>query len=175
MNVQPLLDASLAIQIHVLAGAFAFLCGAYLLATALAARRKGGRTHRLLGRLWIGSMVVLALSALFINQLRVWGPFSPLHIFVPVTLASSWLAVWYARNRQMKAHAQTVIGLYGGGVIVAGGVTFLPGRLMHDVFLKGDGLGYANFADWVLSPYWVPFGGAALSVVIALLYHPRRS
>ena len=166
MNVQALLEASVAVQVHVAAGAFAFASGAWLLA-----RRKGGPVHRLLGRSWIAAMVIVSLSAMFIRELRMWGEFSPLHLFVPITLVSCWLAVRYARRRNLTAHRQTVIGLYLGGVIGAGGVTFLPGRLMHDVFLR-DGATYAALPGWVMSPVLLPFALAALAFLIGMLWRP---
>ena len=165
MNIQAFLDASLAVQVHSAFGVFAFLAGGYLLA-----RRKGGRVHRLLGRAWIGAMAVVALSAVFINELRMWGPFSPLHLFIPVTLASCWLAVFYARTGRPLAHAQTVVGLYLGGVIVAGGVTFLPGRMMHEMFLGGED---RALPAWIMDPIAVPLGLALLAVVLSFLAGPR--
>ena len=167
MNIQPYLDTSPTVQVHVAGGVIAFLLGGYMLV-----RRKGGRLHRLAGRVWIATMVIVSLTAIFIQELRMWGPFSPLHLFVPVTLGSCWLAVWHARNGRFVAHAQTMVGLYLGGVIVAGGVTFLPGRLMHDVFLDGSGSGYAAIADWIMHPLIFPFAGAAVAVVIAGLVRP---
>lgn len=170
MNVQAFLDASPAVQVHTAFGVLAFLLGGYLLA-----RRKGGRVHKVLGRAWVGTMAVVALSAVFINELRMWGPFSPLHLFIPVTLVSCGLVVFYARTRRFAAHAQTVVGLYLGGVIVAGGVTFLPGRLMHDVFLDGEGTSYAAMADWMLDPILVPFALAFLAVILSFLVRPRAA
>lgn len=167
MNIQAFLDASPAVQIHSAFGVAAFLLGGYLLL-----RRKGGRWHRLVGRSWIAVMVVVSLTAIFINELRMWGPFSPLHLFVPVTLFSCWLAIRHARARRFTAHAQTVVGLYLGGVIVAGGVTFLPGRLMHEIFLDRTGLGYAAVADWVMHPILFPFIGAVVASVFAGFVNP---
>ena len=169
MNIQPYLDASPAVQIHVAGGTLAFLLGFYLFV-----RRKGGRAHRIAGRIWIASMVVVSLTAIFINELRMWGPFSPLHLFVPVTLGSCWLAVWHIRNRRVVAHAQTMVGLYLGGVIVAGGVTFLPGRPMHEVFIDDSGLGYMAMADWVMHPIVFPFAGAVLAFVLAGFVNPSQ-
>ena len=166
MNIQPFLEASTAVQVHVAGGALAFVLGGYLLA-----RRKGGPIHRALGKVWIATMVIISLSAFFINELRVWGPFSPLHVFAVVTPISCWWAVRMARRRNRKAHGQTVICLYLGGIVVAGGVTFVPGRLMHEVFLEGTGAD-SPYADWIMSPYWLPFGLALAAAALAWLWHP---
>ena len=80
MSLSPLLSAPPAIQIHAFAAMAAFLIGAFVLW-----RRKGTALHRALGRIWVGLMLVVATSALFINEIRLIGPFSPIHIFVLVT------------------------------------------------------------------------------------------
>lgn len=132
MNIQPLLDASWAIQIHAYAAIAAFFLGAYILF-----RRKGDRLHRAGGRIWFALMLTVALSSLFIHTIRVWGPWSPIHLVSLGTLMSLAYGLWLIRRRIVVGHANVMKATYAGALIVAGTLTFLPGRIMNDVFFGG--------------------------------------
>jgi len=41
---------------------------------------KGTRNHRTLGYIWVGLMVIVAFSGLYIHVLKLVGPFSPIHL-----------------------------------------------------------------------------------------------
>ena len=43
------------------------------------------------------------------------------------------LAIYFARRHNVRGHARTVIGMFLGGLVIAGGFTFMPGRIMHAV------------------------------------------
>jgi uncharacterized membrane protein len=47
---------------------------------------KGTLPHRTLGYIWIALMVVIAVTAFWIHELRVWGPWSPIHLLAIYTL-----------------------------------------------------------------------------------------
>lgn len=140
MNLQPLLDASPAIQIHVAAAIAAFVLGGVVLF-----RRKGDRPHRLGGRAWVGLMLVVALSSFFIHEIRLWGDWSPIHLLSIATLFSLAYGVAKIRRGNVNAHRRTMQATYGGALIVAGLFTFLPGRIMHEVVFGGSGLPAASF------------------------------
>lgn len=128
MNLAPLLDAPLAIQIHVAAVVPAALLGPYMFWA-----RKGTPVHRLLGKVWLGLMVVAALSSFFIHTINLLLGFSPIHLLSIYVLYGSWRAIRAARAHRIREHRLNVIGMYVGGIVVAGGFTLLPGRLMHEV------------------------------------------
>jgi len=128
VNLSPLLDAPLAIQIHVAAVVPAAVLGAYMLWA-----RKGTPAHRLLGKVWLGLMVVAALSSFFIHTINLFLGFSPIHLLSVYVLYGSWRAIRAARLRRIREHRLNVIGMYVGGILVAGGFTLLPGRLMHEI------------------------------------------
>lgn len=128
MNLAPLLDAPLAIQIHVAAVIPAALLGPYMFRA-----RKGTPTHRLLGKVWLGLMVVAALSSFFIHTINLFYGFSPIHLLSAYVLYGSWSAIRAARAHRIREHRLNVIGMYVGGIIIAGGFTLLPGRLMHEI------------------------------------------
>ncbi len=130
MTLHPLLQASPVIQVHAAAALAALVLGALQLGL-----RRGGRRHRLMGRLWVGLLAVVALSSFGISGLRQVGPFSWIHLLSVFTLAALVRAVLYARRGTIAAHRWTMIGLYLGALMITGLFTLLPGRIMgHVVF-----------------------------------------
>ncbi|MEM6440529.1 MAG: DUF2306 domain-containing protein [Pseudomonadota bacterium] len=94
---------------------------------------KGTRGHRLWGRVWVALMALVALSSFAIFQLRLIGPFSPIHGLSLYTLASLLYALRAARRGDIRAHRLTMASLFWFALIVAGAFTFFPGRAMHAV------------------------------------------
>lgn len=43
------------------------------------------------------------------------------------------LAVWYARQRNMRRHRIVVLSLFWLGLVIPGALTLVPGRIMHAV------------------------------------------
>jgi len=130
MSLAPLLNASIAIQLH----AFAAL-GAFTLGIVQFLGPKGTLPHRSLGFVWAGLMLVVALSSFWIHELNVWGPWSPIHLISLFTLGSVPLAVWYAHTHRVRSHKIWMIAIFLGALVIAGVFTFVPGRLMYDVLL----------------------------------------
>jgi uncharacterized membrane protein len=128
MSLTPLLDAAPAIPLH----AFAAM-GAFVLGLVQFASPKGTLPHRTLGWIWVALMATVAISSFWIHQLRLLGPFSPIHLLSIFTLVMLPLAVWRAHNHQIAAHRWTMVGLFVGALVVAGLFTLLPGRIMHAV------------------------------------------
>ena len=132
MTLEPLLDASPAIQIHVATVLPAALLGAYLLL-----RPKGTPRHRLLGKIWMVLMVITAVSSFFIHQLNLFFGFSPIHVLSVATLFGAWQAIAAARRHDVKTHRRIVRSMYFGGIVIAGLFTFIPGRIMNSVLFSG--------------------------------------
>jgi uncharacterized membrane protein len=128
MNLAPLLAAPLVIQIHAFAALGAFALGALQLAAP-----KGTIPHRAVGWIWAGLMLAVVLSSFFIHTIRLLGPFSPIHLLSIFTLAMLPLAVWRARQHDVRKHRRAMLGLFVGALVIAGVFTFLPGRIMHAV------------------------------------------
>ena len=120
----------MAVAIHVAAVVPAVPLGAWLMLT-----RKGTPRHKLLGRIWVTLMVITALTALFIRQAND-GQFSPIHLFVPLTLFGAWKTVSTIRRGDIAGHRKALIGLYLGALALPGLFSFLPDRLMG-TFLMG--------------------------------------
>ncbi len=96
--------------------------------------------HRALGYIYLTLMTVTAIAAIFIHEIGDeiggWGPFgwSPIHLFVPLTLFGVAGAVIGARTHNIARHRGAMLGLYFGGMLIAGTLAFLPGRIMHRIF-----------------------------------------
>lgn len=95
---------------------------------------KGTRLHRYIGYVWVLMMLYVSISALFIHDLRMIGPFSPIHILSFVVLFSLWSAIRAVRRGDIKSHERTMKNLYFLALIITGGFTLLPGRVMNTVF-----------------------------------------
>jgi uncharacterized membrane protein len=128
MTLAPLLAASPAIQVHAFAALAAFALGAVQLAAP-----KGTIPHRLFGWLWAGLMLIVVLSSFLIHEIRLWGPWSPIHLLSIFTLIMLPLAVWRARRHDVRRHQRAMSGLFIGALVIAGIFTFMPGRIMHAV------------------------------------------
>ena len=96
---------------------------------------KGTLPHRTVGWIWVMLMAVIAISSFWIHQIRLVGPFSPIHLLAIFTLVMLPLAVLHARNHRVMQHRKAMISIFVGAVVIAGAFTFLPGRIMHAVAL----------------------------------------
>jgi uncharacterized membrane protein len=132
MNLAPLLDAPFAIQLHAAAALAAFALGVMQLV-----RVKGTASHRALGYTWVGLMLIVALSSFWIHDMRIWGPWSPIHLLSILTLAMLPLAIYFARVHRVRGHKLTMLGLFSGALVIAGIFTLLPGRIMYQVVFGG--------------------------------------
>lgn len=98
---------------------------------------KGTIPHRVMGYLWMLLMGAVAITAAFIYDIRLWGPFSPIHLLVPYVLFSIWSGWRAARTGEVEKHRRTMRALFFLGLLVAGAFTFMPGRAMHTVLFGG--------------------------------------
>jgi uncharacterized membrane protein len=128
MSLAPLLDATPVIQVHAFAAMGAFTLGVIQLSAP-----KGTLPHRTIGWIWAALMLTIAGSSFFIHQLRLWGPFSPIHLLSIFTLVMLPIAVLRAHRHQVERHRRAMLGLFFGALVIAGAFTFLPGRIMHAV------------------------------------------
>jgi uncharacterized membrane protein len=70
---------------------------------------------------------------ILIHELRLFGPWSPIHILSIVTLITVPLAVVHARRHNVAHHRWSMICIFLGALVVAGIFTFVPGRIMYAV------------------------------------------
>jgi uncharacterized membrane protein len=130
MTLQPLLDAAPAVQVHAFTAMAAFALGLVQLAAP-----KGTLPHRTMGYVWATLMVVVCATSFWIHDLRVWGPWSPIHLLSIFTLVMLPFAILHARRHRVSEHRKAMIAMFLGALVIAGLFTFMPGRIMHAVVM----------------------------------------
>ena len=133
MDLAPILNAPFAVKLHLVTVVPAFLIGTWLIFFSY----KGAPVHRALGVVYLTLMTVTAITTLFVHQIMPNSPFfglSPVHLLVPLTLFAVISALWAARRHDIAGHRTAMVSLYIGGMLIAGSLTLLPGRILHRVF-----------------------------------------
>ena len=125
-----LLNQAPPIPLHAIAAMVAIILGGIQLYM-----KKGGMLHKILGRLWIGLMLIVSISSFFIHEIKLWGLYSPIHLLSIWTIFSLGLAIYFVRIGNIKRHKQVMIALYVFALILTGFFTLLPGRVMHQVLV----------------------------------------
>ena len=111
---------------------------AFLIGTFLLLNHKGTTIHKRLGKTYMVLMMLTAIITLFMsvevgpNIFKHFGFVHLLSIFVLVLVPSAYIS---ARNGDIKRHRNSMVGLYLGGILTTGAFTFLPGRLLHEIFI----------------------------------------
>lgn len=116
------------IQIHLYT-----VLAAFALATLQVVGPKGARLHRILGWTLAALFVTTAVDSFFIRNPQS-GPFNPFQLFSVWTLIGIPLGVIAARRHKVAFHGRMMMGFYIGSLVIAGALTFMPGRLMWRVF-----------------------------------------
>jgi len=128
LDLTPLLAAPAMVKVHVAAAITAFTVG-----FALMAGIKGNTLHRVLGYGWVVAMATTAISSFML-----FGPvgsyFSLIHALSAWTLIVLPIGIAAARKGNIRSHRQAMTGVFTGGMLIACLFTFLPGRLMWDIF-----------------------------------------
>ncbi len=139
MSLDPLLQAPLVIQVHAFGAIVALVIGLIQLFGP-----KGTAIHITLGVVWVVLMAVIAASSAFILHpapagAPYWERLTPIHLFIPVTAFGlvGGVRLLMRGGPTLKFHSRPFIGVFVGGLIVAGVLAFLPGRIMHAVAFGG--------------------------------------
>ncbi len=160
MTFAPLAEAGIAVQLHVAGAVLAVLIGPFALY-----RRRRDRAHRMLGRVWIGVMLLLAFGSFLIpsTTLALIGPFGPIHIISAMVLWWLWQGVTAICRGDVKTHQLTMRALYWQSLGIAGTLSFMPGRTLNAVvFPDQPGLG------------WVVLGLGAMLFAIGFIRSQRQ-
>ena len=117
------------VYLHLATVVPAFFIGTYLLLN-----RKGTIRHKQLGKAYMLLMLLTATITLIMSA--ELGPvilnhFGFIHLFSLLVLYSVPAAFFAARKNDIKAHRNYMVGVYVGGILIAGGFAFVPGRLLH--------------------------------------------
>src|SRR5229473_7082663 len=104
MTLAPLLEAPPPIALHAMAAMAAFALGIVQFAAP-----KGTLPHRTTGWIWVGLMAMVAISSFWIHQIRLLGPWSPIHLLSIFTLIIVPLGVWMAHRHRVADHRRIMI------------------------------------------------------------------
>jgi len=126
MNIEAITQAPAAVKIHLATVLPAFAIGTWQIFLSA----KGSRFHRSLGFTYLALMTVTAVAAFFIRSVG-HGSLTLIHLFVPLTFFGVFSAIWNARRGDIIGHRNAMLGLYLGGLLIAGTLAFMPGRIMH--------------------------------------------
>lgn len=108
----------------------AFLIGTYLLIN-----RKGTNWHKMLGKIYMILMLITAFITLFMSAVvgpTLFGHFGFIHLFSLSVFYTVPTAYRAARAGNIKTHKGNMLGLYIGGMLIAGSFALMPGRLLHN-------------------------------------------
>lgn len=119
---------SLTLKLHLFAAVTALAIGIVIML-----RPKGVGLHKTLGWSWVIAMAVTAISSLFLTGLN-GDRWSLIHLLSGWTIIVLPMGVAAIRRRDVKSHRRAMTGMFVGGLLVAGALTFIPGRLMWAVF-----------------------------------------
>ncbi len=130
------------VAIHLTCALAALLLGPLVLWTRLGVTPHP-LLHRSLGVTWVVLMLATAMSALFIRHTdwQLSLGFTPLHLFVPLTLWSLLGAFRHLARGNVQGHRAAMQGLYLGACLGAGVFTLLPQRLLGQ-WVWGQWLGW---------------------------------
>tara|TARA_B100000029_G_scaffold181449_1_gene179141 strand:+ start:612 stop:1001 length:390 start_codon:yes stop_codon:yes gene_type:complete len=118
------------IPLHAIMAMIAIILGGIQLSM-----KKGGLIHKLLGRIWVGIMMFVAISSFFIHEIKLWGDYSPIHLLSLWTIFILGVGIYYARVGNIKRHNQVMIATYFFALILTGFFTLMPGRVMHQILI----------------------------------------
>ena len=118
------------IPLHAIMAMIAIILGGIQLSM-----KKGGTIHKLLGRMWVGLMLIVAISSFFIHEIKLWGDYSPIHLLSLWTIFILGFGVYYAHVGNIKRHKQVMIATYFFALILTGFFTLYPGRIMHQILI----------------------------------------
>ena len=113
---------------------FATILPAVVLGTYLLLSRKGSPLHKVLGKLYMVLMLITGAVTLFMPAVvgpQLIGHFGFIHLFSLLTFFAVYSAWTGIRQGNVRRHAQAMVGLYIGGVLIAGAFALMPGRQLH--------------------------------------------
>ena len=115
------------IYVHSVLAILAIPLGLYIIIT-----KKGTKSHKMLGRIWVTALLIVSLTAIFIQTIKP-GQYSLIHLLVPYTIGSLIYSIWNIRRfkktkikRYKIAHMRSMIGVYIGALLIAGAFTLMP-------------------------------------------------
>jgi uncharacterized membrane protein len=115
--------SALVVATHATAASLSLTLGGF----QLLRRTTGARTHRLVGRVWVGATYVMLVSSAFVRQLSP-GHFSVFHALAVLTFGTLTLGVVAAVRGDIARHRSYMRGTYLGVVGAFVGAVAVPQR-----------------------------------------------
>lgn len=120
-------DWNLLIAVHAVSASFALLFGAF----QLLRRTHGDKLHRIVGRVWVGSMYLVCLTSFGVQSLT--GGFSWLHGLSVLTLVTVTTGLVAAVRGRIDSHKAFMRGSYFGLLGAFAGVVSVPTRRIPEM------------------------------------------
>jgi len=134
MDLFPFIETTPLIEAHILSALLAIIFGPFVLF-----RARRDRWHKILGYIWVCSLIALALSGLIIpSNFPLVGHMGPIHALCFYVLWGLWggmRAIW---RRDIAAHQRTMQQIWFFAVAAPGLFTLFPGRLLSDTLFSGE-------------------------------------
>ena len=88
-----------------------------------------------MGYAYVTFMLLADISSCFILDFKLpnWRGFTAIHLLIPVTLTSLWVAFRAIAQKDYVTHRITMQCLYVGACLIAGGFTLLPSRYLGNL------------------------------------------
>ena len=130
------------IAVHMTAAIGAIVLGPFALWARMGSMQRPW-LHRAAGYAYVTFMLLAAFTSVFIRdfQLPNFHGFTWIHLLVPVTLTSLWVAFRALIRRDFVTHRITMQTLYVSACLIAGGFTLLPSRYLGQLIWH-DWLGW---------------------------------
>ena len=112
---------------------------AFIIATYMVLIKKGTAQHKFLGRIYMVLMLFTAMVTLFMSAQvgpALFDHFGLIHLLSVLVLYSVPSAYFAIKAGDVKTHKFSMIGVYVGGLLVAGGFALMPGRLLGDLIFN---------------------------------------
>jgi len=128
------------IAVHMTAAIGAVVIGPFALWARMGSTQRPW-LHRAMGYAYVTLMLLAATSACFIRDFDLPNlkGFTVIHILIPVTLVSLWVAFRALAKKDFVTHRITMQSLYLCACLIAGGFTLLPSRYLGNLIWH-DGL-----------------------------------
>ena len=128
------MNETLILSLHALPGLLALILGSIVLLS-----KKGTKTHKRRGYIWLGLMLLISLTAIFIQEINP-GSYSLIHLLIPWTIFSIIFGIYAIKKFKVNKnkvwrnlHQWTMIGLFFGALVIAGAFTIMPGRMLNEI------------------------------------------
>lgn len=150
MTLDPILNAPLVIQLHILSALPALFLGPFALF-----RSRRDTWHKVLGYSWVLCMISVAVTGLMIpSDIAIVAWFGPIHLFSVFTLWGVAEGLYYIKRGNIQKHIASMQSVWFGAMALASLFTFLPGRrLNRSIFGEPSNWGYVIIAVGLVGVY----------------------